>query len=126
MDECDVHTLLRLPTGVFYAQGVKANVLFFERKPAMQKAGIAWGGFHRLRHTTATHLIRNGASANEAQLWLGHHDPGFTARTYVHLEPSDLPDPRVFDSLIGTLEESEDADAGAHEPEKPVRASSTA
>ena len=32
--ECDVHTLLRLPTGVFYAQGVKANVLFFDRKPA--------------------------------------------------------------------------------------------
>ena len=29
----DVHTLLRLPTGIFYAQGVKANVLFFERDP---------------------------------------------------------------------------------------------
>ena len=34
LHECDVHTLLRLPTGVFYAQGVKANVLFFDRKPA--------------------------------------------------------------------------------------------
>ncbi|HZG42217.1 MAG TPA: class I SAM-dependent DNA methyltransferase [Longimicrobium sp.] len=34
LQECDVHTLLRLPTGIFYAQGVKANVLFFERKPA--------------------------------------------------------------------------------------------
>jgi type I restriction enzyme M protein len=31
-----VHTLLRLPTGVFYAQGVKANVLFFDRKPAAE------------------------------------------------------------------------------------------
>jgi type I restriction enzyme M protein len=31
---CEVHTLLRLPTGIFYAQGVKANVLFFDRKPA--------------------------------------------------------------------------------------------
>jgi type I restriction enzyme M protein len=36
LQECDVHTLLRLPTGVFYAQGVKANVLFFERKPAAE------------------------------------------------------------------------------------------
>jgi type I restriction enzyme M protein len=36
LDECDVHTLLRLPTGIFYAQGVKANVLFFERKPASE------------------------------------------------------------------------------------------
>jgi type I restriction enzyme M protein len=33
LKECDVHTLLRLPTGIFYAQGVKANVLFFDRKP---------------------------------------------------------------------------------------------
>ena len=33
---CDVHTLLRLPTGVFYAQGVKANVLFFDRKAASE------------------------------------------------------------------------------------------
>jgi type I restriction enzyme M protein len=38
LHECDVHTLLRLPTGIFYAQGVKANVLFFERRPASEKA----------------------------------------------------------------------------------------
>ena len=30
----DLHTMLRLPTGIFYAQGVKANVLFFDKKPA--------------------------------------------------------------------------------------------
>ncbi len=37
LDECDVHTLLRLPTGLFYAQGVKANVLFFDKKPASEE-----------------------------------------------------------------------------------------
>lgn len=31
MDKCNVHTILRLPTGIFYAQGVKTNVLFFTR-----------------------------------------------------------------------------------------------
>ena len=31
MDKCDLHTVLRLPTGIFYAQGVKTNVLFFNR-----------------------------------------------------------------------------------------------
>jgi type I restriction enzyme M protein len=31
MDKCDLHTILRLPTGIFYAQGVKTNVLFFTR-----------------------------------------------------------------------------------------------
>ena len=38
--ECDAHTLLRLPTGVFYAQGVKANVLFFDRKPASETLSV--------------------------------------------------------------------------------------
>jgi type I restriction enzyme M protein len=33
----DCHTLLRLPTGIFYAQGVKANVLFFDGRPAQEK-----------------------------------------------------------------------------------------
>ena len=36
LKQADVHTLLRLPTGIFYAQGVKANVLFFDRKPASE------------------------------------------------------------------------------------------
>ena len=36
LDECDVHTLLWMPTGVFYSQGVKANVMFFDRKPASE------------------------------------------------------------------------------------------
>jgi type I restriction enzyme M protein len=38
LHDFDVHTLLRLPTGIFYAQGVKANVLFFDRKPASETA----------------------------------------------------------------------------------------
>jgi type I restriction enzyme M protein len=33
----DVHTMLRLPTGIFYAQGVKANVLFFDKRPASER-----------------------------------------------------------------------------------------
>ena len=38
LQQFDVHTLLRLPTGLFYAQGVKANVVFFDRKPAREQA----------------------------------------------------------------------------------------
>ena len=38
LHECDVHTLLRLPTGIFYAQGVKANVLFFDKRAASERA----------------------------------------------------------------------------------------
>lgn len=34
LQRCNVHTLLRLPTGIWYSSGVKANVLFFDKKPA--------------------------------------------------------------------------------------------
>lgn len=34
LETVDLHTILRLPTGIFYAQGVKANVIFFDAKPA--------------------------------------------------------------------------------------------
>lgn len=37
MDKCNLHTVLRLPTGIFYAQGVKTNVLFFTKGSATDK-----------------------------------------------------------------------------------------
>ena len=40
LQQFDVHTLLRLPTGIFYAGGVKANVLFFDKKPG--RPGHPW------------------------------------------------------------------------------------
>ena len=38
MESTELHTILRLPTGIFYANGVKANVLFFDNKPAQKEA----------------------------------------------------------------------------------------
>ena len=37
LETTNLHTILRLPTGIFYAQGVKANVIFFDNKPASPK-----------------------------------------------------------------------------------------
>jgi type I restriction enzyme M protein len=46
MNWCDLHTILRLPTGIFYAQGVKTNVLFFTRSkqeaPADDATEAVW------------------------------------------------------------------------------------
>jgi type I restriction enzyme M protein len=39
MDKCNLHTILRLPTGIFYAQGVKTNVLFFTKGAANKDTG---------------------------------------------------------------------------------------
>jgi type I restriction enzyme M protein len=38
LKQCDVHTLLRLPTGIWYSPGVKANVLFFDKRPGREEA----------------------------------------------------------------------------------------
>lgn len=34
LETTDLHTILRLPTGIFYKPGVKANVIFFDKRPA--------------------------------------------------------------------------------------------
>jgi integrase len=58
-----------------------------------------WVGFHTFRHTAATILFRAGWNAIQVQKQLGHSDPGFTQRVYVHLLPEDLPDPSFLDEL---------------------------
>lgn len=49
MDKCDLHTILRLPTGIFYAQGVKTNVLFFTKKNDGAKDSTKAVWFYDLR-----------------------------------------------------------------------------
>jgi integrase len=53
--------------------------------PAAQSAGVPWAGFHTLRHTCASRLFENGRNIAQVSKWLGHADPSFTLRTYVHL-----------------------------------------
>ena len=49
LENCDVHTILRLPTGIFYAQGVKANVVFFDAAPKNGKVNTKGVWFYDLR-----------------------------------------------------------------------------
>ena len=67
--------------------------------PAGEAAGLPWVGWHTLRHTCASILFRRGANAKQVQAWLGHHSPGFTLATYVHILPEDAPDPGFWDAL---------------------------
>ncbi len=55
LETCDVHTILRLPTGIFYAQGVKANVVFFDARPkdgSVHTCGIWYYDLRTNRHFT--------------------------------------------------------------------------
>ncbi len=55
----NLHTILRLPTGIFYKQGVKANVLFFDNKPASKNAQTKEIWFYDLRTNIKFSLKKN-------------------------------------------------------------------
>jgi type I restriction enzyme M protein len=57
--DCDVHTLLRLPTGLFYAQGVKANVLFFDKRKGSAQAATEKLWIYDLRTNRSFSLKQN-------------------------------------------------------------------
>ncbi|MDX2170450.1 MAG: class I SAM-dependent DNA methyltransferase [Deltaproteobacteria bacterium] len=74
--ECDVHTLLRLPTGIFYAQGVKANVLFFDRKPASPDAWTRKLWVYDLRTNQHFTLKTNPLRRADLDEFVGLYKPG--------------------------------------------------
>jgi len=76
LHECDVHTLLRLPTGIFYAQGVKANVLFFDRKPASPKAWTLKLWVYDLRTNQHFTLKTNPMKRTDLDEFVGVYQPG--------------------------------------------------
>jgi len=63
LEETNLHTILRLPTGIFYAQGVKANVLFFEKKPKTDDSVTKEIWFYdyrtNIRHTPKKNPLRS-------------------------------------------------------------------
>jgi type I restriction enzyme M protein len=75
LHECDVHTLLRLPTGIFYAQGVKANVLFFDRKPASETAWTKQLWIYDLRTNRDFTLKTNPLAKEDLQEFIDCYNP---------------------------------------------------
>ena len=73
--ECDVHTLLRLPTGVFYAQGVKANVIFFDRKPASEVPWTKQVWIYDLRTNKNFTLVTNPLSRADLDDFVACYNP---------------------------------------------------
>jgi integrase len=78
-------------------------------KPAGKAAGltaerdgkeVVWISFHTFRHTCASLLFQEGRNVKQVADWLGHADPAFTLRTYVHLMDSGVGDADFFDHLV--------------------------
>jgi type I restriction enzyme M protein len=75
LKQADVHTLLRLPTGIFYAQGVKANVLFFDRKPASEKPWTTKLWIYDLRTSQHFTLKENCLKLSDLDEFVGCYHP---------------------------------------------------
>lgn len=117
LHECDVHTLLRLPTGVFYAQGVKANVLFFDRKPASEKPWTQKLWIYDLRTNKHFTLKTNPLRYEDLQDFIKCYNPQnrmerkeserFRPFTYDELIKRDKVNLDIFWLKDETLEDSE-------------------
>lgn len=89
--------------------------------PAAEAAGVPWTGFHTLRHTCASRLLAEGHK-NIAQVarWLGHADPAFTLRTYVHLMDEGVGDAEFLATSApaegGNAEATQGPGTGTNEP----------
>ena len=79
--------------------------------PARQRAGLEWVTFHTFRHTCASVLLTHGKTIRQVSDWLGHGDPSFTLRRYVHLMDDGLGSADFLDVLAGGVSTEADADS---------------
>ena|SRR5829696_5806238 len=74
--------------------------------PAAHAAGLEWVTFHTFRHTCASLLFEAGRDVKQVSAWLGHTDPAFTLRTYVHLMDNGIGDAAFMDQVFATSVEA--------------------
>lgn len=75
LETCDVHTILRLPTGMFYAQGVKANVVFFDAKPKDGRIHTTGVWFYDLRTNKHFTLKTRPLKRDDLQEFIASYHP---------------------------------------------------
>jgi integrase len=79
-----------------YPQNVSKAVL----RPSAEALGLDWVTFHTFRHTCASLLFDEGRNVKQVAEWLGHADPSFTLRTYVHLMDTGIGDAAFLDRAV--------------------------
>jgi type I restriction enzyme M protein len=75
LETTNLHTILRLPTGIFYKQGVKANVLFFDNKPASKNAQTKEIWFYDFRTNIHFTLKKNPLRLEDLKGFIDCYNP---------------------------------------------------
>ena len=115
LDTTDLHTILRLPTGIFYKPGVKANVIFFDKRPASpeRQTKEVWIYDFRtkaqFKQDTIGKLIDIQSRMTEGKgigykRWLTKHNLKVMAQTVKLLQEKGLTDEDALNRRIGELE----------------------
>lgn len=71
-----------------------------ERLTPRPRGPVCSGRVPHLRHTCALLLFAQGRNVKQVQGWLGHADPSFTLRTYVHLMDAGVGDADFLDEIV--------------------------
>ncbi|WP_071595301.1 HsdM family class I SAM-dependent methyltransferase [Segetibacter koreensis] len=100
----DVHTILRLPTGIFYANGVKANVVFFDNKPSSKDPWTKEIWFYDY-HTNIHHTLKkNPLKLSDLQEFITCYNPDNRFKRVETYHAADNPEGRwrkyTYDEII--------------------------
>lgn len=76
LETTDLHTILRLPTGIFYANGVKANVVFFDAKPSAKDPWTKEIWYYDYRTNVHHTLKKNPLKLDDLHEFINCYHPG--------------------------------------------------
>lgn len=94
LEKMDVHTILRLPTGIFYAHGVKANVIFFDAKPASSEPWTKEIWYYDYRTNVHHTLKKNPLKLSDLKDFIDCYNPENRHKREENFHPENNPDGR--------------------------------
>lgn len=94
LETTDLHTILRLPTGIFYAQGVKANVIFFDNHPARKEPWTKEIWIYDYRTNVHHTLKKNPLRFDDLKNFVDAYKPGNRAKRKETYHPEKNPEGR--------------------------------
>jgi type I restriction enzyme M protein len=104
LETTNLHTILRLPTGIFYKQGVKANVLFFDNKPAARQAHTQEIWFYDFRTNVHFTLKKNPLRLEDLQDFIHCYHPDNIGKRKETYHPDTNPEGRwrkfMYDEIV--------------------------
>lgn len=104
LDTTDLHTILRLPTGIFYAQGVKANVIFFDSRPASKEPQTKEIWYYDYRTNIHHTLKKSQLKKEDLEEFIKCYNPDNRFKRKESFHPENNPDGRwrkfTYDEIV--------------------------